>query len=75
MIALRDENARLEDQVRQNDANRKQLTKQHLDTRDELKDARNAARAQEAKLKRQAMEVESLKVSRREIVHVSKIRI
>lgn len=67
MIALRDENARLEDRIRHNDASKKQLTRQHQEARDELKEARDATRAQDAKLKKQEIEIDTLKVSREEL--------
>lgn len=62
LISSRDDNALLEDRIRTSDIIKRQLTKQCERAREGLKKSQQAARAQEAKVKKQALELNSLKV-------------
>lgn len=68
LMRLRDDNALLEDRLRQNDTTKRAIAKQHELTREELKAAQQSARCQEAKLKKQAVELKNLKVGKGHIV-------
>lgn len=64
LLALRDDNATLKDKILQKDARITALTKQGDQVRVELDEGKEAARAQETRMKKQGLELANLKVRR-----------
>lgn len=62
LLSLRDENALLKDKLNTKDCQYRQLTKQHGLVRGELKEAKATAQTQDARLKKQGIELSNLKV-------------
>lgn len=62
VLSLRDENAMIKDKLLQKDARITSSSKQGDQVRAKLDDAKETARSQEARLKKQAMEINNLKV-------------
>ena len=64
LLALRDENALLKDKVHQKDTQYRELVVQHEDVRTQLRRMGESSRAQDAKLKKQTIELGNLQVRR-----------
>ena len=62
VLALRDDNATLKDQVVQRDARLRSLQRQGIDVRVELDEAKETTKLQELRLQKQAKELADLKV-------------
>lgn len=63
LLSLRDENALLKDKVSQRDSRLKLLVRQGDDVQAELEEARENAKLQDARLKKQTNELTALKVN------------